>query len=106
MGEYKMCPNTETAIYILDFIKSEYEKRYKDCGVQKYIEALEMGIDALKIQQTVNVEEVKHAKWVKGFCSNCGQLNPTSRLNEWTLEFEDKYLLYCPNCGAKMDSQL
>lgn len=57
-----MCPNTETAIYILDFIKCEYEKRYKDCGVQKYIEALEMGIDALKIQQTVNVEEVVRCK--------------------------------------------
>lgn len=48
MKEYKACANAEMAVEILEFIKGEYEKRYQDAGVQKYIEALQMGIDALK----------------------------------------------------------
>lgn len=49
--QYKMCPNADMAIYILDFIKRGYEKKYQDAGVQKYIEALQMGIDALEKQK-------------------------------------------------------
>ena len=47
MAEYKMCDNSEMAIYILEFIKRNYEKHSDQAGVQKYIEALQMGIDAL-----------------------------------------------------------
>lgn len=47
MAEYKMCANEDMAIYILEFIKRGYEKNFQDAGVQKYIEALQMGIDAL-----------------------------------------------------------
>ena len=28
------------------------------------------------------IEEVKHGEWINGFCSICGELNPTNRLNE------------------------
>lgn len=48
MNKYKMCANEDMAIYILEFIKRGYEKNYKDAGVQKYLEALQMGIDALR----------------------------------------------------------
>ena len=51
MNEYKMCANEDMAIYILEFIQRGYQKNYKDSGVQKYIEALQMGIDALKKQK-------------------------------------------------------
>lgn len=47
MTEYKMCANEDMAIYILDFIKRGYENKYQDAGVQKYIDALQMGIDAI-----------------------------------------------------------
>ena len=47
MTDYKMCPNEEMAIYILEFIKRGYEKNHQDAGVRKYTEALQMGIDAL-----------------------------------------------------------
>lgn len=47
MAEYKMCANEDMAIYILDFIKRGYENKYQDAGVQKYIDALQMGIDAI-----------------------------------------------------------
>ena len=46
--KFKMCANAEMAIEILEFIKRNYEKHSEEAGVQKYIEALEMGIDALK----------------------------------------------------------
>ena len=48
MSEYKMCANAEMAIEILEFIKRNYEKHSDQAGVQKYIEALQMGIEALK----------------------------------------------------------
>lgn len=45
-----MCANKEMAIDILEFIKRNYEKHLNEegqVGCQKYIEALQMGIDAL-----------------------------------------------------------
>ena len=45
--KYTMCPDANTAIDILEFIKLNYEN-CKTTGVQKYIDALQMGIDALK----------------------------------------------------------
>lgn len=54
MAEYKACANEEMAIEILDFIKQNYEKYSDKSGVKKYIEALQMGIDAL----TADVVEV------------------------------------------------
>lgn len=41
------CANKDHAIIILNFIKEQYEKQ-GTVGCLKYIEALEMGIDALK----------------------------------------------------------
>ena len=48
MAEFKACANKEMAIYILEFIKRNYEKDSNQAGVRKYIEALQMGIDALR----------------------------------------------------------
>jgi hypothetical protein len=61
--EIKMCANKEMAIDILEFIKSNYEKHLNEdgqAGCQKYIEALQMGIDALNtnISWTSIVERV------------------------------------------------
>ena len=64
MAEYKMCANEDVAIYILDFIKRGYEKRLNEdgqAGCQKYVEALQMGIDALGTvnQQKAEIERLK-----------------------------------------------
>lgn len=56
MVEYKMCANEDMAIYILEFIKRNYEKHSDQAGVQKYIEALQMGIDALTEQSHLKAE--------------------------------------------------
>lgn len=57
-------------------------------------------IEIIKNAPTVNVEEVRHHKWVnvqgnEYRCSGCGYsyINATS----------DGNYNYCPNCGAKMD---
>lgn len=49
------------------------------------------------------VEEVKHGRWRKGFCTECGELNPTDYLNEYTMRWKYRYLPRCPYCGARMD---
>lgn len=46
--DYQMRTDADMAIFILDFIKRGYADKYKDSGVQKYIDALQMGIDAIK----------------------------------------------------------
>lgn len=94
MAEYKMCANKEMAIYILEFIKRGYEKNYQDSGVQKYIEALQMGINALSSE----VEKVKHAKWEIScdgyypYCSHCKTEPKNGVMSK-----------RCPECGAYMD---
>ena len=54
-------------------------------------------IDEINYQPTLDVEPVRHGKWIyTGFmevkCSDCGNVFH---------ELEDTN--YCPNCGAKMD---
>ena len=65
MTELKMCANEDMAIYILDFIKRNYEKRLNEdgqAGCQKYVEALQMGIDALSAD---SLQKEKIKKWKK-----------------------------------------
>lgn len=58
--EPKMCANTDMAIYILEFIKQGYAKNYQGAGVTKYLEALQMGINALeKTRGDTNNEQIQ-----------------------------------------------
>jgi hypothetical protein len=101
MAKYIACPDAKTAIYILDFIKRGYKKTYKDGGVLKYIEALEMGIDALKKQSTADVVEVKHGEWTTPSKINGNTFNipHCSICNNVPCDVGN----YCPFCGAIMD---
>lgn len=50
--KYPACASYDLAIYILEFIRSNYEKHLsKDCGCQKYVDAINIGIDAIKEKQ-------------------------------------------------------
>lgn len=73
-------------------------------------ELLYLGVyDCVNTTPTADVQEIKHGKWIKMYnnpddgnyyCSEChngidvatGKVTPI-----------DRGLLYCPNCGAKMD---
>lgn len=46
--KYPMCASYDLAIDILEFIKRNYEKHLpNDKGCQKYVDALNIGIDAI-----------------------------------------------------------
>ena len=64
-------------------------------------------VEFIKKQLTIEAEPVKHGRWIDaypdiepnpmfmyGICSECGFEQGIS-----------KYLNYCPNCGAKMESE-
>lgn len=64
-------------------------------------------VEFIKKQPTIEAEPVKHGRWIDaypdiepnpmfmyGICSECGFEQGIS-----------KYLNYCPNCGAKMESE-
>lgn len=55
---------------------------------------------------TEDAEIIIHAKWNNDICTNCEKINPTTRLNEYTLKYESIYLPRCPFCGAKMNGDL
>ena len=52
-----------------------------------------------------DIEAVRHGRWKRGFCSECGKVNPTTDLNEFTMKWFSRYLPRCPYCGAKMDGK-
>ena len=53
-----------------------------------------------------DVAPVRHGRWVDNHCTACGMMPMGDEM--WKLcDFEpprfEKFMDYCPNCGAKMD---
>lgn len=69
-------------------------------------------VDRIKSAPTVDMQEVKHGKWMRTFpnelldgnyfCSNCQSGIDIATAEETPT---DRELFYCPNCGAKMDGE-
>lgn len=59
----------------------------------------------LEDMPSADVEEIKQGYWKKDFCSVCGEINPTTYLNESTMEYDSFYLHRCPYCGAYMKKE-
>lgn len=76
---------------------------------KSYVDGWNAAIKILKEAPAADVQEIKHGEWIKMYnnpddgnyyCSEChngidvatGKVTPI-----------DRGLLYCPNCGAKMD---
>jgi hypothetical protein len=76
---------------------------------KSYVDGWNAAVKILKEAPAADVQEIKHGKWIKMYnnpndgnyyCSEChngidiatGKVTPI-----------DRGLLYCPNCGAKMD---
>lgn len=47
---------------------------------------------------TADVQEIKHGRWIGGYCSRCSKHAPY-----WSMASTYYESMYCPNCGAKMD---
>ena len=69
-----------------------------------YREGLQFALKMINDQSTVDVQEIKHGKWMGAsdgdgiVCSVCGSDFCTLVLNVYNYN-------YCPNCGAKMDGE-
>ena len=83
------------------------------CCAEKWDEALKIAINSLKIDEQYDLmyeqAEPKTGHWIEkdGFdgdvyydCSECGESWTTIEGTPW-----DNGMNYCPNCGAKMESE-
>jgi hypothetical protein len=66
MSEYKFCSSIDMAISILEFIKQKYEENNEQAGVHKYIEALQIAIEALKFSNNSTPD-----KEITSECQHC-----------------------------------
>ena len=60
----------------------------------------------LREAPTIDVAPVRYGRWVDNHCTACGMMPMGDEM--WKLcDFEpprfEKFMDYCPNCGAKMD---
>lgn len=76
-----------------------FEERMHDdnvmCPIIKVLDVLEIVDDA----PTVEAKEVVHAKWINGYCSNCGAYVPTDSRMDFIDENDCKF---CYSCGCDM----
>ena len=67
------------------------------------------GVKILNQFPGADVAPVRHGRWVDNHCTACGMMPMGDEM--WKLcDFEpprfEKFMDYCPNCGAKMDGEL
>ena len=85
-------------------IKHDLESLWYASDIKRYEEGVEFAINRLEDMETIEIEPVKHGKWIhdgkriKGgvdwwHCSEC-------LATESGVYVEKPY---CPNCGARMD---
>lgn len=102
MNEIKFCNNESMALRIIRFIKKEYEKRHNENdedGVKKYIEALSMAEDALKMRTKEKVQ-TKNTKY-NFYCPSCGKDLGLEREDISVYDMEPPK--FCENCGKALD---
>ena len=81
----KFCDSEEMAIHILEFIKDSYNKPSDNGGKLKYVEALDMGIEALK--KTIPQK-------------------PTTKISKPDAYGDRVIYFRCPKCDSWLDSLL
>lgn len=76
---------------------------------KSYADGWNAAVKILKEAPAADVQEIKHGKWIKMdiipddpdyFCSECRNFIDVATGKVTPIE---RGLLYCPNCGAKMD---
>lgn len=109
----------EKVLKTLEEIKSEKEKQFEKrtiffedlLTVNNEIDAIESVIEIIKKEiPTADVQPVKHGRWItseittdSGYtsCSCCHSEYYIGDL--YNLEGDNDFVMYCPNCGARMD---
>ena len=93
---------------------SEYIKRgyAVDAALDVYYDTPDIDLSGEKFEAAIlkipaaDVAPVRHGRWVDNHCTACGMMPMGDEM--WKLcDFEpprfEKFMDYCPNCGAKMD---
>ena len=67
------------------------------------------GVKILNQFPSADVAPVRHGRWVDNHCTACGMMPMGDEM--WKLcDFEpprfEKFMDYCPSCGAKMDLEV
>ena len=86
----------------------EREAAQTSCRKYSFAESYDaFAVDCiLKAIPAADVAPVRHGRWVDNHCTACGMMPMGDEM--WKLcDFEpprfEKFMDYCPNCGAKMD---
>lgn len=88
-------------------VRTDFWEHYTDCHDTYQTDLLELIMDNLAEQPTVEAKPVVHAHWLEQIidgsqelmCSNCGEY---ALMND---EFYSEFSKYCPYCGAQMDEK-
>ena len=92
-----------------EYIKREYAV---DAVLDVYYDTPDIDLSGEKFEAAIlkipaaDVTPVRHGRWVDNHCTACGMIPMGDEM--WKLcDFEpprfEKFMNYCPNCGAKMD---
>lgn len=108
----------EDAIALIEAIKKANENEPQSEYHIGYTDALNYVIDTLYANEdnaipSAYVEPVRHGHWIEKntnkdgthniYCNECGKyIKSKGHANSWNVRHK---LLYCPNCGAKMDDK-
>ena len=65
-------------------------------------------ISDIKGMKAADVAPVRHAKWVDNHCTACGMMPIGDEMwknHDCEPPLFERFMDYCPNCGAKMESE-
>ena len=65
-------------------------------------------ISDIKGMKAADVAPVRHAKWVDNHCTACGMMpigDEMWKKHDCEPPLFERFMDYCPNCGAKMESE-
>ena len=92
-----------------EYIRRDYAI---DAALDVYYDTPDIDLSGEKFEAAIlkipaaDVAPVRHGRWVDNHCTACGMMPMGDEM--WELcDFEpprfEKFMDYCPNCGAKMD---
>ena len=92
-----------------EYIRRDYAI---DAALDVYYDTPDIDLSGEKFEAAIlkipaaDVAPVRHGRWVDNHCTACGMMPMGDEM--WKLcDFEpprfEKFMDYCPNCGAKMD---
>lgn len=90
--------NVDDFIFDLDRVKAAVNSDSKTVSI---IEKLQYMINEYEKQHSIEVEPVRHGRWINPRLNKYG--HPCHQCNQCLFVASQKDRNFCPDCGAKMD---